>query len=184
MKKHCLVSLFLLVTSFQSFSQVDFMPAQTITPGGSPRGFVTGNFDGSGDKDLAYTLEHKFVLMTNEGNLKFDTVSMPGLKVDPFAIAGGDLNNDGVAEIILFDINPTAEKIVIISHGTDGFTFERLSMGEGDVFQIGREILIVDINSDGRKDCLFNRLGWVACIRSKCQWVVHFQIYQPWCGDS
>ncbi|MEL7532184.1 MAG: FG-GAP-like repeat-containing protein, partial [Bacteroidota bacterium] len=121
---------------------------------------AVNDFDNDGDPDLALAgkdgSNNGFSALYLNNGSSFDLMIMPIQNVTQAAIAWGDLNNDGSADVIFTgDANGSPSTQVFINDGTGSFASENLNLENlrnGDVE-------IVDLNNDQLFDIVLTGEG-------------------------
>jgi hypothetical protein len=125
--------------------------AYATAPGGFPKKIVVGEFNGDGRVDLALTNvapDNLSVLLGN-GNgtfqpaVHYDT----GAGTTPHAVAVGDINGDGRADLVSANIN-TDDVSVLLGNGNGTFqSAVHYPVGDGP-----HDLVVADFNGDGGAD--------------------------------
>lgn len=135
----------------------------TFGPGPAPRGTVAADFDNDGHLDIATIADFSMgglLIAPGEGDGTFGaTTSIPGTAITQ-GIDGGDLNNDGNADIVAmtqWDVQ------VLFGDGTGDFT----SSGRFP-FILGAQVepRVMDIDNDGDLDVVAPTFGAIQTLRN------------------
>jgi hypothetical protein len=130
----------------------------TITPGLSPSGLISADFNGDGKPDLAIvnTLDSTVSILLGNGdgtftakpNLALATGSATG--GGPFSLIAGDFNNDGRLDLAVTNFANGTGTTVSVFIGNGGGTFQpaaTYTVGSGPV-----SVVTGDFNGDGKLD--------------------------------
>lgn len=156
MNKIC-TTLFLLFAYSFCNAQFAVLNPELIKSKGVPLTATVNDFDGDGLKDVAYTSENPITLTVvfSESNKTFTELSLyttTGSSISTsYALASGDLNKDGKADIILLDnaLNNTEKLIVFISNGR---TFEQRKFSTPTASTFSNKIEVLDWDGDTNPD--------------------------------
>ena len=124
---------------------------------GSPWGIVTGDFNNDQHTDIAVVNEGSpdVAVLLNDGSGGF-AVATYGLSTTGFAIAAGDINGDGVLDLLVPLTNGAAGVAVLLGDSLNPGTFK----AETDVALVNGAaayrdpayIAVADLNADGKLD--------------------------------
>jgi large repetitive protein len=147
-------AILLLFIAFNAFSQLDFKTPITPPDQLYPQQMTKGHFDSNGLVDMAYTTDDKLYVLFNKGGFEFDTVTVKGVTVNSgvHPLTSGDLNNDGRAEIIVYDNSVTKSKVIVVTNVNDVFTSKRYDVI--DEYIISKALVVGDYNNDGTMDII------------------------------
>jgi Tfp pilus assembly protein PilF len=126
------------------------------------RGFVWADLDGDGDPDAALIddkdkniLEHKLHVFSNERNGQFKERDLPLGLPSLRAISMGDLNNDGVLDLVAVQVDG---RIIRISDKNEGQSWETAQIASFDNVSLygGRDFYlhVTDLDNNGGNDLL------------------------------
>jgi len=129
-----------------------FPTALPIIPISSAAGIVAGDFDKDGIPDLAVTSSAGatagVTILKGNGDGTFTSPFASSFGTTPFAIAVGDLNKDGVEDLVVTDYSG----FVWVLIGIPGGTFNTpVSYPVGDV---PAAVAVADVDGDGNPDLL------------------------------
>jgi len=115
---------------------------------------VTADYNRDGKPDLVFRLERgpltpiTFITL-NEGNGVFGTATSI-TPFDAFGIASGDVNNDGIPDVVVF-LAGVVESLV--GDGTGKFTSKGFALGPfPTLFHFSQNPILADVNGDGFRD--------------------------------
>jgi len=128
-----------------------FQPQKLITVGSIPRGVAVLDADGDGDTDIINTNSGgagNLTLLLNDGAGNFAApIPIEGGGTGEFALAAGDMNNDGLLDVVAG--SQTSQQItVVLADGEGGFIAQTPQTADGAVWQV----MITDVNGDGNED--------------------------------
>ncbi|HVY48488.1 MAG TPA: FG-GAP-like repeat-containing protein, partial [Minicystis sp.] len=136
-----------------------FGPAMALQTVDVPATGVAGDWDGDGALDFAFvTSPGSIVAVRGHGDGSFHLTSkmdVPALvHADAATIAAGDMNNDGIPDLVVMTLSPIQHTrlMVFLGHG-DG-TFALPIGAEGRISQ--SPITLADLDGDGNLDVLFD----------------------------
>ncbi len=126
------------------------------------RGFVWADIDGDGDPDAGLIddnseniLEHKLHVFSNERGGQFSPRDLPLGLPSVRAISVGDLNADGVLDLVAVQVNGT---IIRISDKNDGQSWETAQLASFDNVSLYGErdfyLHVIDLDNNGGNDLL------------------------------
>jgi hypothetical protein len=136
-----------------------FAPALTVPIGPNSYDVAVGDFNGDGKQDLATVftdfggpgIAEGVGVLLGDGTGQFGSMTPYGTYLEPVAVAVGDLNGDGVQDLVTAQrLEGTGQLEVLLGDGSGDFT-----PGVGGSVRIDREVSCValaDINGDGRQD--------------------------------
>lgn len=130
-----------------------FAQQQEILTGSQPRGIVVLDADGDGDADIVNTNTGgvgNLALMLNDGNGSFSAPTFfEGGVGDEWAIAAGDMNEDGILDLVVGgQSNPNPMIAVVLGNGDGTFSFFSSTSAGGAVWMLN----VGDVNGDGHDD--------------------------------
>ena len=126
------------------------------------RGFVWADIDGDGDPDAALIddkdkniLEHKLHVFSNERSGQFKERDLPLGLPSLRAISVGDLNNDGVLDLVAVQVDG---RIIRISDKNEGQSWETAQIASFENVSLygGRDFYlhVIDLDNNGGNDLL------------------------------
>jgi hypothetical protein len=120
---------------------------------GAYSGIAAADLTGSGKPDLivpiTYAFEpYEFSVLKNKGNGTFDAPVNYALPIGPDAVAAGDFNNDGKADIAVMNFGNSGSITVLLNSGTGTFP----SYTTYPINGYGYGIAVGDFNKDGNLD--------------------------------
>jgi FG-GAP-like repeat/PASTA domain len=138
-----------------------FAAKRDYPTGMSPYSVAIGDLDGDGNPDLAVAIRNDDVsgsgavsVLTNNGDGAFVARRAYPLEADPAAVAIGDLNGDGRADVVT--ANTYAGTLsVLLNNGAGGFGARR-DYATGDW---APSVAIGDLNADGRAELVAGHFG-------------------------
>ncbi|MBK8980259.1 MAG: VCBS repeat-containing protein [Planctomycetes bacterium] len=143
-----LVSIHLAAGAFPLFG-----PPQLVPVGPTPLEVVAFDYDSDGDRDLAVLCQNPSAVyvLGNNGAGVFAVTGVFGLPIAPHAIAAGDLNADGRADLAVTGSAGTAF-VAVLLNTTTGLvpTFAPPLLFGVDFRPFG--VCIADLNDDGYND--------------------------------
>lgn len=117
-----------------------------------------GDLDHDGDKDIAITnLENNIFILVNNGNndsFSFGTPKYVGTGRAPWGLDFGDLNGDGLVDIVVTTTD-ASEKLTALINKSNGsnLIYIPYQIGKTDV---SFNVNIADFNGDGKPDIAYN----------------------------
>lgn len=127
-----------------------FGSRQDITVGSHTRGIACYDFDGDGDPDIACAsaaASHVSVTL-NDGTGHFGApVSFDGGGDGEYGLAGGDMDNDGIIDLVIGNIN--SQTVTIMKGNGDGTFTLFSSQSSGGTTWV---VVLGDLNLDGYLD--------------------------------
>ena len=129
-----------------------FAPGQTIDLGGRVTQIAEFDMDVDGDLDLAVLRRDvgRVTLLRNQGNATFDIVAaeLTGM-TDPAVMAVGDVNADGLPDIVCSEWNRPE---VVVFLGQPGGTFAPASVVALPAGTACAGVVVAEVTGDGRGD--------------------------------
>ena len=117
---------------------------------------VTADYNRDGKPDLAFRLERgpltpiTFVSLNSGSGIFAPATSITPF--DAFGIATGDLNNDGIADVVVFEAGVLE---ALVGDGTGKFTSKGFVRGPfPTLFHFSQNPILADVNGDGFQDVL------------------------------
>jgi hypothetical protein len=155
---HALGSAFVFVPLSNDIFKEGKLPADTF----STRSVVAADINNDGLIDIIIgTWDQKNVLLINAGDGTFDkknVVDLPGGAWATTSIALGDINNDGILDIIIGNLG---QKNQLLINAGDGRTFDEnttvVDLPGGTLYT--RSVAVADINNDGMLDIIIGNSG-------------------------
>src|SRR5208283_693336 len=120
---------------------------------GAYSGIAAADLTGNGKLDLIVPITdafqpYEFSILKNKGNGTFDTPVNYELPIAPDAVAAGDFNNDGKADIAVMNFGGSGSISVLLNSGTGTFPTYTQYLING----YGYGIAVGDFNKDGNLD--------------------------------
>src|SRR5208337_523765 len=120
---------------------------------GAYSGIAAADLTGNGKLDLIVPITdafqpYEFSILKNKGNGTFDTPVNYELPIAPDAVAAGDFNNDGKADIAIMNFGGSGSISVLLNSGTGTFPSYTTYAING----YGYGIAVGDFNKDGNLD--------------------------------
>lgn len=155
MKPIFVIAILALCFQKNAHAQLEFRDPILVENQLSPYQLTTNDFDGNGFKDIAYTTQDdgKLKVLYNQGSYNFIELSLSistGKSYD-FPLTSGDLNKDGLADIVVFDPVNQNQVTVLLSAGTS-FIMKRFSLEASNIYT--SQISVFDFNNDGNLDII------------------------------
>ena len=137
-------------------------PTYTTTPGDA-RGIAVGDFDGDqildvvlGDAYAGGVGDGAIYHLRGKGDGAFETAVKYEIGLEPYGIATGDLNNDGVLDLVVGDIGVLASgqntnKLHVLFNNGVGLFNDTIELTAGAGPQ---NPIVGDLNKDGLKDII------------------------------
>ncbi len=131
-----------------------FAPQQKITVGGAPRGIAVLDVDGDGDMDIVNTnaSSGNLSLLLNDGGGVFSTPTFfDGGGAEEWALAAGDMNDDGLLDLVIGDngtFQSPGQMLVHVGNGNATFTHVSTQASDGAVWMI----VLGDVDGNGTED--------------------------------
>jgi alpha-tubulin suppressor-like RCC1 family protein len=153
------------VFAFPALAQATFAPVVSYTPGGSPAGVTVRDINGDGKADLLFAVgavaPGRVAVLIGDGlggssmSFSFDAGS------NPVAIAVGDFNRDGLADMAV-SLSGTAQVAIILGTGTGAGPGAFAAPVNYAVGNSPNSIAVADFNGDGVADiavsCQFSNM--------------------------
>jgi Bacterial Ig-like domain (group 3)/FG-GAP-like repeat/FG-GAP repeat len=135
-------------------------PGSPVAVGNTPRAVAVGDFNGDGIADLAVTNYSSNTVSILLGNLSGDFTPASGspiaVGIQPFGVAVGDFNGDGIADLAVANYGSNTVS-VLLGNGSGGF-----APALGSPIAVGTQPLAVavgDFNGDGIADLAVANYG-------------------------
>ena len=126
---------------------------------------AVADFNGDGKLDVAaldttgYPQQSQLQIMTGNGDGSFSIGAVYSLASRPVAIASGDMNGDGIPDIVVGVLNPddiTCAIEVFLGKGDGTFESPITTLVGNGIYTI----VVSDFNLDGKQDVAFNNENW------------------------
>lgn len=128
-------------------SATGFTGSQQLMCPGHPKDIALADLDGDGQLDIITSTYQSLTLFMGRGAAAWDTVTVP-LAIDPGWIAVGDLNDDGLPDIVA--ATSATQIAVMLGRGDGSFTLmPTLDIG---FYEPISRVRLADLNRDGHLD--------------------------------
>jgi hypothetical protein len=157
--KKALLTLCCLSTALSTFSQLSFLDPIFPRDEWIGRQLVSGDFNGDHLADFAYVSDdlylHYLYQKSDHSFQKIDVLLRTGT-IGSFALESGDLNKDGLTDLVVFNLSTiSAENLTIYISTGQNFSQSKVITNT----TLAKDIEIADMNGDGNVDILLSTDG-------------------------
>ncbi len=155
--RHLTVSAVLtLVAAAPASAAVSFGPGKAFPSTEASGGVALGDFDGDGDRDLAYTVAPTsgpgaIGVRANNGAGAFGAETRLPTNEQPQNLAAGDLNGDGRTDLVTVTNNPGQDSLTTFLSGAGGLGAQPVVQ---DTASGPRAVELADMDRDGDLDAI------------------------------
>ena len=138
---------------------LSFASAQKFTAGTAINTIRTGDIDGDGKTDIAFTQSSASVgILLNQSNasgISFGAIKTFTTDVGPWGLAFGDLDGDGKADLVTASIKKKSLTILNNTSTPGSISFQTTTKV---TTYLNRHVTIGDVDSDGKPDIAFTSI--------------------------
>jgi hypothetical protein len=151
----CVITAVLLAT-IPSFSQLSFLNPKYPADEWTSYSLVSGDFDGNHLIDFAYISEdlklHTLYQKSDHSFRKVDVI-VSQASLSSYTLESGDLNKDGLTDLVLFDMTAPTSTQKLVLYISQGETFSKSLVSTAPAL-LSKDIEIADLNADGHTDVI------------------------------
>ena len=141
-----------------------FAPARSFATGNSAGSVAVGDFNGDGQPDLAVasggSRSVSVLLDTTPAGATVPSFSAPQTYAagnSPGSVAIGDVNGDGVLDLVVTDLGLGSNTVNVLLGNGDGSFKPAVSFPAGQ--QVPSSVAVADVNGDGKPDLIVTNSG-------------------------
>ena len=139
------------------------VPVDHVVPLSGYNDLDVGDVDGDGDNDIVamngqlYATPDLTVLIQRPGGMDIRSYLVPGGNVNASGVGLGDVDGDGLGEVVVSHGGNSSSKVTVYEAAADGMLTEGATIG---VYDIPEPVEVADYDLDGYDDAAIAHGGW------------------------